>query len=71
MILKKLKLHQPVWERLFCGMRDLGKSNCFFFASSYVKHTIFPTGEGCQQLGTVKPKGIRVGKSSQSARSAR
>ena len=26
--------------RLFCGMRDLGKSNCFFFfASSYVKHT--------------------------------
>lgn len=36
--------------RLFCGMRDLGKSNCFFFASSYVKHTGLPTGEGCQQL---------------------
>lgn len=54
--------------RLFCGMRDLGKSNCFFFASSYVKHTISPQARdvsswvqlklklncgGLQQLGVV------------------
>lgn len=47
--------------RLFCGMRDLGKSNCFFFASSYVKHTQSSHREGCQQLGMVKLKGIKCG----------
>ena len=26
------------------GKAVLWKSNCFFFASSYVKHTIFPQG---------------------------
>lgn len=60
MIFKRLRLHQQVWEGCFCGMRDLGKSNCCFFALSYVKHSL-PTGEGCQQLGMVKLKGIKCG----------
>ena len=62
MILKKLKLHQPVWERLFCGMRDLGKSNCFFFASSYVKHTIFPQGRDVSSWVPWSRRELRVGR---------
>lgn len=43
--------------RLFCGMKDLGKSNCFFFASSYVKHTQSPHRNGISAAGDGEAKG--------------
>lgn len=57
MIFKRLRLHQQVWEGCFCGMRDLGKSNCCFFALSYVKHTQSPHRGGMSAAGYGEAEG--------------
>ena len=62
MILKKLRLHQQVWEGCFVESEIWARVIASFFASSYVKHTQSSRREGCQQLGTAKLKGIKSGK---------